>query len=208
MWKLAETVEERTSPYNGNIKVIKGLEGTRIIVGGLSQSGWLVKKVWKDALKKIKKLKPDAKDILILGLGGGSIAELLQEYWPTSRKVGVDIDTEMVDLGRKYLGLDYVENLEVVIEEANSWIRKNKQKFDLILVDLYQGGSIPKEFTEEKFMLSVKKTLKPDSVAAFNHLYSYVEKKDADEFRSKLGKIFHAMTVVTPEANIIYICHH
>lgn len=208
MWKLAETIEERISPYNGNIRVVKGFEGTRIIVGGLSQSGWLVKKVWKSALAKIKKLKPDAKDILILGLGGGSIAELLQEYWPTSRKVGVDIDSQMVDLGRKYLELNGVENLEVVIEEANSWIKKNKQKFDLCLVDLYKGGSIPREFSEEKFIRAVEKTLKPDSIAAFNHLYSYVEKKDADEFRSKLGKIFPAMTVVTPEANIIFICHH
>ncbi|MEK7521515.1 MAG: methyltransferase domain-containing protein [Patescibacteria group bacterium] len=207
MWKLAETVEERTSKFNGAIKVVKGLEGTRIIVGGLSQSGWLVKKVWKDALKKIKKLKPNAKDILVLGLGGGSIAELLQEYWPDSRKVGVDIDPEMVDLGRKYLKLNEVKDLEVVIADVSEWIVKNVQKFDLILVDLYKGGSIPQEFREEAFLNTVQKTLKPDSIAAFNHLYSSLEKKDAEEFRRRLRNVFPVMTVVTPEANMVVICH-
>jgi len=207
MWKLVNVVEERNNKYNGKIEVVKGIEGTRIIVGGLSQSGWLVKRVWKDALKKIKKLMPEIDNVLILGLGGGSIAELLQEYWPTSRKVGLDIDQDMVELGKKHLKLSEVQNLEVVIADTTKWISKNKEKFDLILVDLYRGGDIPEEFKKNDFIKKVQKNLKPGSIAAFNHLYSYVEKKDAEEFRAKLGEIFPAMTTVTPEANIIFICH-
>lgn len=207
MWKLVNVVEERNSPYNGKIEVIKGIEGTRIIVGGLSQSGWLVKRVWKDALKKIKKLIPEIDNVLILGLGGGSVAELLQAYWPTSKKVGVDIDQDMVQLGQKYLKLSEVENLEVVIADATKWISKNQKKFDLILVDLYRGGDIPEEFKEKDFIQKVQKSLKSEGIAAFNHLYSYVEKKDAEEFHAKLSSVFPAMTTVTPEANIVFVCH-
>ncbi|OGY11284.1 MAG: hypothetical protein A3H88_02245 [Candidatus Blackburnbacteria bacterium RIFCSPLOWO2_02_FULL_44_9] len=207
MWKLVNTIEEVESPYNGKIKVIKTLEGTRLLVGGISQSGWLVKRVWKSALKKIKKLRPEIKSILILGLGGGSVAELVEEYWPGVRKVGIDIDPHMVDLGRKYLRLGEVSNLTVVIADAIFWIKKSPEKFDLILVDVYKGGDIPEAFRTKEFIKNVQRHLKADSIAAFNHLYSYIEKKDAEEFKNKLSEVFPAMTAVTPEANIIFICH-
>ncbi|MBI4028804.1 MAG: fused MFS/spermidine synthase [Candidatus Blackburnbacteria bacterium] len=206
MWKLVNVVEETDSTFNGKIQVLKSIEGTRILVGGISQSGWLVKKVWKDALKKTKKLKPDVKRVLILGLGGGSVTELVSQYWPESEITGLDVDEKMVEMGRKYLKLDTLPDVRVVIADANSWVDKCKEKYDLVLVDMYKGINIPPEFTTVSFMEKVKKLLRKDGVAAFNHLYSSIEKKDADEFGKRLRKVYSATTLVTPEANIIYIC--
>lgn len=206
MWKLVNVIEEDDSTFNGKIQVLKSIEGTRILVGGISQSGWLVKKVWKDALRKIKKLKPEVKKVLILGLGGGSVAELLYEYWPDSEITGVDIDEKMVEMGRKYLNLDRVSNLKIFIAEANSWVDKCKEKYDLVLVDIYKGVSIPSEFTTAIFMGGVKRLINGEGIAAFNHLYSSIEKKDADEFGRRLRGVYSAIISVTPEANIIYIC--
>lgn len=206
MWKLVNIVEEIESSNNGKIKVIKSIEGTRILVGGISQSGWLVKKVWKDALKKIKKVKSEAGSILILGLGGGSVVELVDDYWPESNKTGVDIDSVMIEMGKKYLNLGKVKNLRVVVSDAEKFTDECREKFDLILVDIYKGANIPKQFTTKKFMAIVCHLLKKDGVAAFNHLYSSIEKKDADEFGRKLRSVFPASTSVAPEANIIFIC--
>ncbi len=206
MWKLVNVIEEADSDFNGKIQVLKSIEGTRILVGGISQSGWLVKKVWQSALEKIKKLKPDLQNVLILGLGGGSVAELVCKYWFGSEITGVDIDKKMVEMGRKHLKLDTVPNLKIVVADANSWVGKCKEKYDLVLVDMYKGVSIPPEFTTVTFMEKVKRLLNRDGIAAFNHLYSPIEKKDADEFGDRIRKVYSATISVTPEANIIYIC--
>lgn len=206
LFGLLKTLEEVESPHNGKIQVVQTFEGVRILVGGISQSGWLVKKVWDEALKKIKKIKPEAKKILILGLGGGSIAELTERYWPDSKKTGVDIDEIMVDIGKKYLKLKTVNNLQIEIADAKTWVSVSKSKFELILIDLYKGQEIPHAFRTIGFMKKVRQLLNQDGIVAFNHLYSYKEKKDANIFQTTLHKVFSAMTTVTPEANIIFIC--
>ncbi len=200
--KILETVE---SPINGKIQVVETLEGRRLLVGGISQSGWLVAKVWKTALSKIKEERPDISNVLILGLGGGSAARLVQSNFPQAQITGVDIDKSMVELGKKYLHLGEIDNLRIIISDARRWVKGAKNKFDLILVDLYIGGKIPKTFTAKKFIRSVTGLLKTGGVVAFNHLYSNIEKKDALKFEKNLRKVFPVLTTVTPEANIIFI---
>lgn len=206
MFGLLKVLEERQSSFNGKIQVVKTLEGIRIVVGGVSQSGWLVRKVWDAALKKVHNDRPDIERILVLGLGGGSVARLIKRYWPGSEIIGIDIDPDMVELGKKYLGLGGVSNLKVFIEDATGWVDKNKGKsFDLVLVDLYKGAVIPKEFVQDSFLKKVVTLVKSGGVGAFNHLYSCMEKEEAEDLGRKLRKIFPVLISVKPEANIIYI---
>lgn len=207
MWLLnAQVLEKVESAHNGEIQVVRTLEGVRITVGGISQSGWLVRRVWQPALAKIKKMLPDAGRILILGLGGGSVAQLTEHYWPDSKKIGVDVDPVMVYLGEKYLNLGDVGNLKFEEADAFSWVETSKKKFDLVLVDLYKGDAIPAEFRTVGFFSSVAKLVAPAGVAAFNHLYSAGEREMAAEFEKRLHKVFSGTVTIAPEANIIYIC--
>lgn len=206
MFGLLKILEERQSSFNGKIQVVKTLEGVRIVVGGVSQSGWLVRKVWDAALKKIHKDRPDIKKILVLGLGGGSVARLITGYWPGSEIIGIDVDPDMVELGKKYLGLGGVSNLKVFIEDAAGWVDKNKREsFDLVLVDLYKGAVVPKEFIQDDFLKKVEMLIRRGGIGAFNHLYSVMEKEEAEDFGRKLRRIFPVLVSVKPEANIIYI---
>lgn len=206
MIKLFGIIEEVQSEMNGKIQILGGLEGPRILVGGISQSGWLVKKIWESALKRIKKEKPVCASVLILGLGGGSSATLIPKYYKDAQITGLDIDPVIVDMGKKYLGLSEVQNMEVVIADARSWVKKSKEKYDLILIDLFQGTKIPDEFYQEEFLLDVQKLLKDDGIVAFNHLYSNLEKQDANRLLSTLRNVFIGIVSVQPEANIIFVC--
>lgn len=208
MFKLFSILEEVDSPVNGKVQVVRTLEGVRILVGGISQSGWLVKRVWEAALKKLHKDGFLAKDILILGLGGGSAAQLVYKYFPGARLTGVDIDPIMVSLGKKYLTLGKIKNLKIFNEDAYIWVDKQKEgEFDLVLIDLYIGGEIPKKFRKERFIKSVFRLVKKGGVAVFNHLYSQKEQKDALKFGRILRQNCAAMVRVQPEANIIFLCY-
>ncbi len=206
IFNLYKILEELSSPINGKIQVVKTFEGVRILVGGVSQSGWLVKKIWKTVLAKINKEGFVSKRVLILGLGGGSVAQVVQGFWNDAKIVGLDKDPKMVELGKKYLELSKIRNLEILIDDAGEFLSKERKgKFDLILVDLYKGGKIPVRFRGVKFMKNVYRKLAPGGIAAFNHLYSLIEKKDAKVFGQRVGKVFPVVVTVQPEANVVYI---
>ena len=100
--KILETTK---SSFNKDIKVVSTFGvGTYIQAGGITQSGGVVKTIWKTALKNIGKEK--VKSCLILGLGGGTVAGLVRKKYPLAKITGVEIDPVMVALGKKYLGLE------------------------------------------------------------------------------------------------------
>ena len=207
-----KVLENTTSQYNGEIQVIWDLTwGTYIQVGGLTQSGGILFEVWQSTLRELQKTKTEARKILILGLGGGSVAKLVSKKWPQAEITGVDIDEEMINLGKKYLGLD-ASKIKIVIQDAYEF--KEKDKFDLILVDLYCGDKFPEKFEDEKFLIGLKKMLKKGppggeaSIAVFNRLYGGNNRPDSMRFGKRLEKVFKKVDYMYPQANVEMICYN
>lgn len=198
-------LKEVNSPINGKIRVVKSLGyGTYIQVNNLTQSGGVVYEMWNTTLKKLR--KKEIKNCLILGLGGGSAAKLVKKFWPEAKIAGVDIDPVMVELGRKYLGLDGVN---VVIEDASSFTidaHRKSQKYDLILIDTYLGSSYPPEFERDDFLIRIKGLLTNSGLAVFNRLYFAEKRPQAAKFGAKLEKVFARVDYVFPEANVMFVC--
>src|SRR5260221_6439906 len=139
-------ITEVKSPINGKISVHWELGWGKVIkVNGLTQSGGILFEVWQSTLRKLQKKKPELKNCLILGLGGGSVAKIVSKNWPSSKITGVDIDEKMVSLGKKYLGLDKIK-IDTKIADAYKFVNG---KFDLILVDLYCGDKFPEKFEDD-----------------------------------------------------------
>ncbi len=223
MGKLADfltgtqVLEEIDSPINGKITVIRSLAfGTYISVGGLTQSGGVLKDIWRKSLRQVQRTKHKVQRCLILGLGGGTVARLVNEYWPNSKITGVDLDPLMVGMGEKYLGLNKIE-IEIEIEDAYEFLyqkpnNKNQKNnlnhkiYNLILIDLYVGDEYPKKFEQVEFINLVKNNLSEEGIAIFNRLYSGDKRPKAMKFSGKLEKIFSKVDVIYPEANVMFIC--
>ena len=199
-------LDEKDSPINGRIVVMKtaGL-GIYIQVEGLTQSGSVVYDIWNTTLKEVKKEKSEVNDCLVLGLGGGSAAKLVRKYWKMSNIVGVDIDPVFVEFGKKYMQLDRV-NVDIHIQDANEFIKQNKEKYDLILVDMYVGYEVPEEFIKLSFVRDIKEMLNKDGLAVFNRLYFNDKRKLAEQFSKMLEKEFEKVERFYPEANVMFIC--
>ena len=192
-------MEERESKYNGHIRVLRSWGmGTYIQSNGLTQSGGIVETIWKSTLKQIK--EKEINKILILGLGGGTLAKLLRKKYLNAKITGIEIDPIMVELGKKYLELDKY-NIDVQIEDTNKF---KFGKYDLVIVDMYSGDNFPKEFESEEFL---KKLTKYKTVI-INRLYYGEKRPDTVRFGNKLEKIFKNVTWFYPEANLMFICEH
>ncbi len=205
----AKILEEVDSPINGRLTVIRDLAwGVYIKAGGLTQSGGVAEKVWHSSLKEVKKVKPEAKKCLILGLAGGGGTKAVKRFWPNTTITGVEIDPIMIDLGKKYMGLKESKT-KIVIEDAMRFVKKQtrkREKYDLILVDMYVGDTVPEKFTTNTFYKLIKKLLEKNGVGVINRLYYDEKRKLADKTRKDLEKIFSKVMTVYPEANVMFVC--
>ncbi len=202
------TLKEIVSPYNGKLTVKWDMtSGYQIMGGGLWQVGGPVQTVWEESFKEL----PDdfsPKKLLIVGLGGGTIAKLARKKWPNINMTGVDIDEVIVQLGREYLGLGKL-NVQIEIGDAFDFVFSQKQKHDLICVDTYQGSTFPEKFQSDEFLTALKKILEKDGIALFNRLYEGRDRTLADKFEKKLEKFFGNVQAIYPKphelANAVYL---
>lgn len=202
-------LEERKSKFNGNLRVVRSFGlGTYVQAEGLTQSGGVVEEIWQSTLHKIRDSRFQIQNVLILGLGGGTAAKLIQRFWPDAKIMGVDIDRIMVELGEKYLGLDRNE-IEIEIGDALEICKKLKvksKKFDLVIVDLYNGDKFPEKFATEDYIQLIKTVLASSGIAVFNRLYFAEKKLEAEKFGEKLEKVFKSVKYFRPISNIMFLC--
>jgi len=96
--------------------------------------------VW-DALAAPLAWLPPARrrSVLLLGLGGGSAARLARALAPRARIVGVEIDPAVVRTARRDFDLDAL-GLEVVVEDARRFLRRDRRTYDLVVEDVFVGS--------------------------------------------------------------------
>ena len=186
---LPKQIVEVRSPFNGKIKVTKKGNRFNLLVSGLSQSGPQIENLWKRALSRIK-IHPQ--EVLILGLGGGSLVNLLLKKWPNVIIEAVEIDPQMVKISQDYFGISQQKAI-VILGDATKVVKTQKFKnrlFELIFVDLFLGEKYPKEAESNDFIKSLKKLVEKDGLIIFNRLYFGDHRRDTEIFKNRLEKIF------------------
>ncbi len=206
---MTKILEDFQSQYNGQIKVKRDLAfGTYLQAGNLTQSGGIIFNIWKKTLNKVRRSPCTVHQSLILGLGGGTLVKVIHKFWPDAEVTGVDIDPQMVEMGKKHLGLKEDE-VNIVVSDATKFCKKaiqQKKQYDLVCIDMYNGDVFPTQFEEIEFLEMIKKLLAEDGIAIFNRLYYGEKRKLAVKFSEKLSKVFSTNEAVYPEANMMFVC--
>ncbi|MBP6758024.1 MAG: fused MFS/spermidine synthase [Flavobacterium sp.] len=91
--------------------------------------------------------------VLVLGVAGGSVIKTLVDEIQFGGKItGVEIDKAIIGIANEYFHLDQIQNLEIVIDDAFEFVLKTKDKYDLIIIDIFQDVRMP-NFLFEKFFI-------------------------------------------------------
>ncbi|MBK9256404.1 MAG: fused MFS/spermidine synthase [Saprospiraceae bacterium] len=144
-----------------------------------------------DSFKKLDLDSIHGKDVLVLGLGLGSIPLLLEKKEGKKyRYTAVEIDDEIIRLAGKYV-LDELESeIEIVCIDAMHFLLVDQKQFDLIMVDIFINDRIPEPFLESDFLHLLGETLRPQGLILMNILYrTSVDKRLADQYFGTIFKI-------------------
>lgn len=127
----------------------------RILRKGLKYIGY-------DRIKKFE-------DVLILGVAGGSVIKtLVNEVKFKGKITGVEIDKDIVEIACNYFKLDKVKNLELIVDDAFEYVLKTKEKYDLIIIDIFQDTTMPNFLFEDFFINRINFLLKTEGFILFN----------------------------------------
>jgi spermidine synthase len=88
--------------------------------------------------------------VAILGNAAGTTSRAYEELFPAARVDGVEIDSELSEIGRRYFDMNN-PNLHLYHEDARPFLRRIDADYDVISVDAYRQPYIPFYLATEEF---------------------------------------------------------
>lgn len=107
--------------------------------------------------------------ILVLGVAGGSVIKTLVDEINYKGKItGVEIDPDMIQIANQYFNLNEIKQLEVIIDDAFEFVLKTKDRYNLIIIDIFEDTNMPNFLFEKFFSERVCFLLKDQGFILFN----------------------------------------
>jgi len=107
--------------------------------------------------------------ILLLGVAGGSVIKTLVDEISFKGKItGVEIDPDIIKIANEYFNINEIKQLEVVIDDAFEFVLKTKDKYDLIIIDVFEDIKMPNFLFESFFSGHICSLLQNKGFILFN----------------------------------------
>jgi spermidine synthase len=114
---------------------------------------------------------PEPRNMLMLGLGGGSMARFVHERMPEARVTVVEINPGVVTVARKYFRLpDEDERLRIVIGEGAAAVAERTASCDVLVVDGFVNGKVASSLCTPAFYEATFAALRPQGVMVANFM--------------------------------------
>ena len=176
-WKEQTMVSESESMYN-YLKVDKVGKTTYFSTNALFgvqsciNEDYSLTGMYYDKLLISAYLVKEQPKVLVLGNGTGTYATMMKDYLHLDCDItAVEIDQGIIDLSYKYFKMN--EDVNVVCDDGRNYIARNKETYDVILVDAYSSISAPFHMTTTEFFTLVKDHLNDDGIMMMNvNMYS------------------------------------
>lgn len=108
------------------------------------------------------------KSILEIGSGGGRTAWYLHRHLPDVPITTVELDPVVAELAQKHFGIKNEKNFKIATRDGRLFLRENKQRYDMILIDAYRGPFVPFHLLTKEFYLAIEAHLAPGGVVVQN----------------------------------------
>ncbi len=133
--------------------------------------------------------------VLVLGFAAGTFAKMSRRFFPESLIDGVEIDPEIVRLGRRYFALND-DDANVFIDDGRMFLQRTDKKYRVLFLDAFQDVTYPFHMATREFFLEAAQKLTDDGVLAINVNMRSLEKPDlGDYLTGTLAGVFPVVLV-------------
>ena len=111
------------------------------------------------------------KNVLIIGLGGGTLSNMIHELYPSAHIENVEIDPAVIKVARDYFNFIETDNVTTKVQDGRIFIKRaalKSQQFDWIILDAFNGDYIPEHLLTKEFFEEIKSVLAEGGIVAAN----------------------------------------
>jgi len=136
--------------------------------------------------------KYEIRKVLLLGLGAGSVVDLLVNKHNLKCAItGVELDATVIDFAQKYFDIEKYKSLKIVQGDAFEFVQNCNEKYDLIVVDLFVGDTVPTVFASDEFIMHLRRLCNENCCVAYNKMTDNAKHKEELKALSALfDKVF------------------
>jgi spermidine synthase len=113
-------------------------------------------------------LQPAPREILMIGLGGGSLAKFCHRHLPAARITVVENNPAVIELRREFRIPDDDERLSVIAADGAAFLREFEGGVDVLLVDAFDEAGQPTALCTLEFYRDCRRALAPSGVLVAN----------------------------------------
>ena len=164
-WFWPIRLERRSSPYNRVLDVDVSCGKLQLNTRQANYSFGRLHEVMEKSLALVHEQSKSYQNVLMLGYGGGSAAQILRRYNPDCRITAVELDPEVVALAKKWF---YSTDIQFVVDDAADFVRQQTGSYDLIICDVFRDIYMPDAVCNVAFYEHCKRLMHPDACIIHN----------------------------------------
>lgn len=108
-------------------------------------------------MQALRFARPEARTVLQIGLGAGTVPTALSQYGKIVDSV--EIDPVIVSMAQKYFG--FVANGDLAVQDARAFLRTTKKSYGAIIHDTFSGATSPDHLFSAEMLALLKSHLYP-----------------------------------------------
>ncbi len=148
-----EILFEKTTEFN-EIKVVREKDRTKLLlddsgnIHSLMIDGRVTTGSYWDLCSTLPIIFGPVCDVVILGIGGGSISRIIKVLDEKIRIIGVDIDKNVIYVAKEF----FAPSCDLyIVSDFKSFIDSSKKIFDCIIFDVFENALSPPDIFKTNF---------------------------------------------------------
>jgi spermidine synthase len=133
--------------------------------------------------------KQEIDQVLLLGLGLGSVPQMLEQVFNQQFEYhAVEIDEVIIDLANRYILKDLVSPMQLFCTDALQFVKWSQSRYDMIIMDVFDNDKVPKRFETREFLEDCSNLLSKRGFMLYNRLN--LTENDYSETQNYFTQVF------------------
>lgn len=111
---------------------------------------------------------PNPRGIVMLGLGGGSLAKFCYRHLPNSQITVVEIDEEVIAMRKEFCVPDDDQRFRIVQEDGARYVERCTEPMDILLIDAFDADGIALTLANADFYSCAARRLTENGMLVMN----------------------------------------
>jgi spermidine synthase len=119
------------------------------------------------------------KNILLIGGGAFTFPKAVNENFPNTAIDIVELDKSLLDIAKQHFYFEPNDQTRVFIGEGQAYLQSTKERYDLIVLDVFNHTEIPRAFQTLSIAKNLNNALRPSGLIAMNIIAAYHGERSA-----------------------------